>query len=106
MLGRVYTFERDVASGLSATPESVSKAAIDAVIAAIGDAPGIRYEELTDSDNAQPIIAMLFSDPQRMQRFDELVAATLKLSAIKVSVAHAPELPQIGMAFTPSASLA
>lgn len=90
MLGRVYTFERDGAEQVAS--ESVSKTAINAVVAAINDTPGIRYEELTDPDNPRPIIAMLFADSRRMQQFDELVAATLKLSAIKVSVAHAAEL--------------
>ena len=95
MLGRVYTFERDLSSANGATCESVSATAINAVIAAINDTPGIRYEELTESDNPRPIIAMLFADSKRMASFDELVAATLRLSAITVSVAHAEQLQQL-----------
>jgi hypothetical protein len=93
MLGRVYTFERDPSSVLFPTTELVSTAAVRAVVAAINDQPGIRYEELTDSDNAKPIIALLFADALRLQHFDGLIEATLKLCGVRVHVVHGPACP-------------
>jgi hypothetical protein len=93
MLGRVYTFERDPSSDLFPTTELVSTAAVRAVVAAINDQPGIRYEELTDSDNARPILALLFADALRMERFDRLIEATLKLCGVRISVVHGPACP-------------
>ena len=90
MLGRVYTFERDQSSALFPTVELVSTAAVRAVVAAINDQPGIRYEELTDSDNPKPIVALLFADAVRMAHFDGLIEVTLKLCGVRVCGMHGP----------------
>ena len=97
MLGRVYTFERDHSSVVFPTIELVSTAAGRAVVAAINEQEGIRFEELTDSDNPKPIIALLFSDVVRMEHFDRLIDATLKLCGVRVSVVHGPEARELAL---------
>ena len=88
MLGKVYTFERDFTSDFPPYAEAVAAAAVNAIVAASHELGGIRHEELTEADNPRPIVAMLFSDAARMQKFDVLIAAALAPRAIRVNVAH------------------
>jgi len=88
MLGRVYTFQRDFTVDFPPYAETVAAAAVNAIVAASKELGGIRHEELTEADNPRPIVAMLFSDAARMQKFDALIAAALKPRAIRVNVAH------------------
>ena len=88
MLGKVYTFERDFNGDFPPYAETVAAAAVNAIVAASNQLGGIRHEELTESDNPRPIVAMLFSDAARMQKFDALIAAALEPRAIRVNVAH------------------
>jgi len=90
MLGRVYTFERNVAADILSPYELVSSAAIGAIVAAINGRSGIRFEVLSDADDPQPAVAVLFSNPISMEHFDGLIEATLALSGVKLSVAEAP----------------
>lgn len=80
---RVYKFERNAATDLLAPEHSVSAAAADALTAAINGQPMIRYEELTESNNPRPIVAVVFADPICMQHFDSLIEATLELSGVR-----------------------
>jgi len=89
MLGRVYTFERDIeAADTLHGLEMVAASAVNAIVAAINDQPGIRYEELTDGDNARPVIVVLFSGPKQMEYFDELLEPALRLSAVRARIVH------------------
>ena len=69
MLGRVYTFERDEQTNALHGLEVVSSSAVNAIVAAINDQPGIRFEELTDADNPRPVIVVLFAGAKQMQIF-------------------------------------
>src|SRR5579871_1195035 len=88
MLGRVYTFERDIEADTLHGLELVSASAVNAIVAAINDQPGIRYEELTDGDNARPVIVVLFAGPKQMEYFDELLQPALRLSAVTARIVH------------------
>src|SRR5579859_4034189 len=88
MLGRVYTFERDIDADTLHGLELVAASATNAIVAAINDQPGIRFEELTDGDNARPVIVVLFAGPKQMEYFDELLDAALRLSAVRVRIVH------------------
>ena len=88
MLGRVYTFERESGADAEYGLETVAASAVNAITAAINDQPGIRYEELTDGDNARPVIVVLFAGPKQMDYFDELLEAALRLSAVRARVVH------------------
>ena len=94
MLGRVYTFEREIVD-FAPTYELVSTAAVGAVLAAMNGRPGIRFEMLTDADNPKPVIAVLFSNAISMAYFDGLVEATLRVSGIKVSVMQVTGTPAL-----------
>ena len=93
MFGRVYTFERNTAADILSPYELVSSAAIGAIMAAINGRPGIRFEMLSDADDPRPAVAVLFANAISMEHFDGLIEATLALSGVKVSVAHAPPTP-------------
>ena len=88
MLGRVYTFEHDIDADTLHGLETVSASAVNAIVAAINDQPGIRFEELTDGDNARPVIVVLFSGPKQMEYFDELLEPALRLSAVRARIVH------------------
>jgi hypothetical protein len=88
MLGKVYTFERDFTGDFPPYAETVAAAAVNAIVAASNALGGIRHEELTEADNPRPIVALLFPDAARMQKFDALIAAALAPRAIRVTVAH------------------
>jgi hypothetical protein len=85
MLGRVYTFERDAAADVLPQHDLVSQAAIDAIVAAINEQPGVRYEELTDFENAKPVFAVNFANPVCMDHFDRFIEATLKLGGVRIA---------------------
>jgi len=93
MFGRIYTFERNTAADILSPYELVSSAAIGAIVAAINGRPGIRFEILSDADDPKPTVAVLFVTAVSMEHFDSLFEATLALSGVKVSVAHAPPIP-------------
>lgn len=86
MLGRVYTFECDEQTNALHGLELVSASAINAIIAAINDEPGVRFEELTESDNPRPIVVVLFAGRKQMQYFDELIGPALRLSGVRARV--------------------
>ena len=88
MLGRVYTFERDEQTDALHGLELVSASAVNAIVAAINDQPGIRFEELTDTDNPRPVIVVLFAGAKQMQYFDELIGSALRLSGVRARVVH------------------
>jgi len=90
MLAKVYAFEREAAH--CAAHESVATTALRAVVAASRGIAGIRYEELTGSDDPRTLFALLFADSRRMQQFDDAIAAALQLSGVCVGIAQAPEL--------------
>jgi hypothetical protein len=85
MLGRVYTFERDAEKDSFPAHELVSQVAIDALVFAINQLPGLRYEELTDFENIRPMFAVSFANEECMKRFDHLIGATLKIGGLKVA---------------------
>jgi hypothetical protein len=95
MLGRVYTFERDFTIDVPPDSQSISSAALSAIVAASTQLGGIRHEELTEDDNSRPIVAMLFSDAARMPQFDALITAALAPRAIRVNVAHAGDVSRV-----------
>jgi hypothetical protein len=89
MLSRIYLVERDTASDILPAHKSVSRAARVAIVAAINEHPGIRYEELTDPHNRKPVIAVTFNDELSMDHFDGLIEATFSLTGIRVRVMRA-----------------
>ena len=105
MLGRVYTFERHEQTDALHGLELVSSAAVNAIFAAINDQPGIRFEELTDSDNPRPVIVVLFAGAKQMQYFDELISPALRLSGVRARVVHDTESIASTLVDQPSAEL-
>jgi len=91
MLGRVYAFERDEHTNALHGLELVAASAVNAIVAAINDQPGIRFEELTDSDNPRPVIVVLFAGPKQMEYFDELIDPAMRLSGVRARVVHSTE---------------
>jgi len=105
MLGRVYTFERDEQTDALHGLELVSASAVNAIVAAINDQPGIRFEELTDGDNPRPVIVVLFAGSKQMQYFDELIGSALRLSGVRARVVHDTDCVDSALVDQPSADL-
>lgn len=105
MLGRVYTFERDERTDALHGLELVSASAVNAIVAAINDQPGIRFEELTDPDNPRPVIVVLFAGAKQMQYFDELIEPALRLSGVHARIVHDTESVASTLVDQPAAEL-
>ena len=105
MLGRVYTFERDESADQLHGLELVSASAVNAIVAAINDQPGIRFEELTDSDNPRPVIVVLFAGARQMEFFDELILPALRLTGVRAKIVHATDSIESTLVDQPSKEL-
>ena len=105
MLGRVYTFGRDEHTDALYGLELVAASAVTAIVAAINDQPGIRFEELTESDNPRPIIVVLFAGAKQMEYFDELIEPALRLSGVRARVVHDTESVESTLIDQPSCEL-
>ena len=84
MQSRIYSFERDGAGSPSPDDNSPSHDAIRAVIAAAAGNSGIGYEELTDSDNSNPVVAVLFVDDVDVTAFGERLDAAVQARGLRI----------------------
>lgn len=85
MLGLVFTFEIDKTQDAAPVESLISKRALDAVANAIRGDPSITFEEITDSTNAQPKIAVIFSDLRQMDAFTARLTLALWPSGIRIA---------------------
>jgi hypothetical protein len=84
MQSRIYSFERNGAGSSSSDDHSPSHDAIRAVIAAADGHSGIGYEELTDSDNSNPMIAVLFVDDVDVTAFGERLEVAVDARRLRI----------------------
>ena len=93
MPGLLYTFERDKGADQAAHKRRPSTDAIIAIAVASTGMQRVRYEELTDSLNATPVIAVVFADDVDKSEFENRLPRILAARALAVRKVTAPEEP-------------
>jgi len=94
MPGLLYTFERDKSADQAALKRRPSTDAIIAIAVAATGMPRVRYEELTDSLNAAPVIAVMFADDSSKSEFENRLPRILSARSLAVRRVTALEEPQ------------
>jgi len=84
MPGLVYTFERDKGADGAALRRRPSTDAIIAIVVATGGMPRVHYEELTDSLNAVPVVAVVFAEEETKILFEKRLPDILRARALAV----------------------
>jgi len=84
MPGLVYTFERDKNADEAALRRRPSTDAIVAIAVATGGMSRVRYEELTDSLNAVPVVAVVFAEDEARIVFEKRLPEILRARALAV----------------------
>ena len=84
MPGLVYTFERTASTNAIDKERWVSTDAIIAIALAAKGQNGIHYEELTESSNAAPMIAVVFVDNDSMNAFNSRIEGALQRYCVRV----------------------
>lgn len=84
MPGLIYTFDRTDAELRQASGRRISTDAIIAIAMAAKGQRGISYEELTESNNAAPMIAVVFLDNESMETFNSRIEALLHQHGVRI----------------------
>ena len=84
MPGLVYTFERDKSADAAALRRRPSTDAIIAIAVAASGLQRVNYEELTDSLNASPMLAVVFADEESKHIFDKRLGEILRARSLAV----------------------
>lgn len=84
MAGLVYTFERAKDADVSALERRPSTDAIIAIAVAASGMQRVSYEELTDSFNTTPTLAVVFADEESKQLFDQRLPEILRARSLAV----------------------
>jgi hypothetical protein len=82
MPGLVYTLERTAST--NDTERWVSTDAIIAIALAAKGQNGIHYEELTESSNSSPMIAVVFVDNDSMEAFNSRIEGALERYQVRI----------------------
>ena len=91
MPGLVYTFERTAAATKIDLERWVSTDAIIAIALAAKGQAGIHFEELTESSNIAPMIAVVFVDNESMETFNGRIEAALSRYHVRIKKVHMSE---------------
>ena len=84
MPGLVYTLERSTTLKATDTERWVSTDAIIAIALAAKDQKGIYFEELTESSNTSPMIAVVFVDNDSMEAFNRRIEGALERYHVRI----------------------
>jgi hypothetical protein len=99
MPGLVYTFERDKSADTAALKRRPSTDAIIAIAVAASGLQRVNYEELTDSLNTSPMLAVVFADDESKHIFDKRLGEILRARALVVRrmapLEAAPSIPPL-----------
>jgi hypothetical protein len=97
MPGLVYTFERDKNADAAALKRRPSTDAIIAIAVAASGLQRVNYEELTDSLNAAPMLAVVFADEESKHVFEKRLAEILHARSLVMRrmapLEDAPSIP-------------
>ena len=84
MPGLIYTFERTGKANGFAPERRTSTDAIIAIATAAKGQRGISFEELTESSNQAPMIAVVFLDNESLEAFNSRIESLLGQHGIKI----------------------
>lgn len=84
MPSRVYTFSRDRKTSDIETTRLASTDAIISIAVASAGLAGISYEELTESHNPRPMVAVSFTQPTQLQTFSNRLSAALHVRGLRI----------------------
>lgn len=84
MPGLIYTFERTGGTNEFAPERRTSTDAIIAIAMAAKGQSGISFEELTESSNHAPMIAVVFLDNEALEAFNSRIETLLDQHGVRI----------------------
>jgi len=84
MPGLIYTFDRIPSADGPVRERRISTDAVIAIALASKGQRGISFEELTESNNPMPMIAVVFLDNESMQTFNSRIELLLAQHGVRI----------------------